>query len=134
MSNQAAEQEEVEEARLPTPHLDFTSHIHSILDGDDPILSLNTEVLSVLGDIVDMDIQNSIQETNNDGLVQNTSTTEGIVEEQNGNPNKTKTTVNDQVVGTFFGLEADQQNQVLLDYRKQHTQAIFSEQGINGST
>ena len=118
MSDQVAKQEEMEEARLPTPRLDFTGCIRSILDSDKLILSPNTEVPSVPGDIVDMNIQNSTQEENNNGIVQNTSKVKGIVEEHNGNPNnKTETTENDQTVGTFFGLEADQQAQVLVDYK-----------------
>ena len=65
-----------------------------------------------------MDVQSPIQEGNNDGIVQNTSNIEGIVEEHNGNPNeKTETTEDDQVVGTFFGLEVDQQVQVLVNYK-----------------
>ena len=47
MSNPAVEQEETEELRLPSPRLNFTGRIHSILDGDESILSLNTEVPSV---------------------------------------------------------------------------------------
>ena len=118
MSNPAVKQEEIEESRLPSPRLNFTSHVHSILDGDESILSPNTEVLSVPDDIVDMDVQSPIQEGNNDGIVQNTSNVEGIVEEHNGNSNdKTETTEDDQVVGTFFGLETDQQVQVLVDYK-----------------
>ena len=52
-----------------------------------PHLSPNTEVPSVPDDIVDMDIQSPIQEGNNDGIVQNTSNVEGIVEENDGNSN-----------------------------------------------
>ena len=118
MSNPAVEQEETEESRLPSPRLNFTSRVRSILDGDETILSPNTEVPSIPDDIVDMDIQSPIQEGNNDGLVQNTSNVEGIVEENDGNSkDKTETTENDQTVGTFFGLEADQQVQVLVDYK-----------------
>ena len=118
MLNLAVEQEEIEESRLPTPRLDFTSRIRSILDGDNSILSPNTEVLSIPGDVLDMDIHNSIQDDNNDGLVQNTSNAEGIVEENNGNPgNKTESTEDDQVVETFFGLETDKQAQVLVSYK-----------------
>ena len=59
MSDQAAKQEEIEEARLPTPCLDFTGHVCSILDGDESILSPNTEIPSVPDNTVDMDIQSS---------------------------------------------------------------------------
>ena len=51
MSNPVAEQEEVEESRLPSPHLDFTGHVRSILDGDDSLLSPNTEVPSIPGNL-----------------------------------------------------------------------------------
>ena len=65
-----------------------------------------------------MDIQSPIQEGNNDGLVQNTANAEGIVEENDGSSNdKTEATENDHSVGTFFGLESDQQIQVLVDYK-----------------
>ena len=127
MSNPVVEQEEIEKSRLPSPCLNFTGHIHSILNGVESILSPNTEVPSVPDDIVDMDIQSPIQEGNNEGIVQNTSNVEGIVEEHNGNPNeKTETTEDDQVVGTFFGLEADQQVQVLVDY-KNSIHKLFSQ-------
>ena len=113
-----AQQEEIEESRLPTPHLDFTGRIRSILDGDESILSPNTEVLSIPRDVSDMDIHNSIQDDNNDGIVQNTSNTEGNVEENNDNTgDKPETTVYDEAVGTFFGLEIDKQAQVLLEYK-----------------
>ena len=116
MSNPVVEQEETEESRLPLPRLNFTSRVRLILNGDKSILSPNTEVPSVPDDIVDMEIQSPIQEGNNDGLVQNTSNVEGIVEENDRNSNdKTETIENDQTVGTFFGLEADQQIQVLVD-------------------
>ena len=118
MSNPVVKQEETEEPRLPLPCLNFTGHVCSILDGDKSILSLNTEVPSVPDDIVDMDIQSPIQEGNNDGLVQNTANAEGTVEENDGNSNgKTEATEDDHSVGTFFGLEADQQIQVLADYK-----------------
>ena len=127
MSNPAVKQEEIEESRLPSPHLNFTGCVCSILDGDESILSLNTEVPSVPDDIVDMDIQSPIQEGNNEGIVQNTSTMEGIVEEHNGNStDKMETTEDDQTVGTFFGLEADQQVQVLVDY-KNSIHKLFSQ-------
>ena len=115
------EQDEMEEARLPMPHLDFTGHVRLVLDGDESILSLYTEVPSIPEDIADMDIQNSIQEDNNDGIVQNTSNIKGIVEGNSRNSNSKigplKTTENDQVVGSFFGLEFDHQVQVLVDYK-----------------
>ena len=118
MSNTAAQQEETEELRLPSPHLNFTGRIRSILDSDESILSPNTEVPSVPDDIMDMDVQNLIQEGNNDGLVQNTVNAESIVEENDRSSHeKTETTANDHSVGTFFGLESDQQIQVLLDYK-----------------
>ena len=118
MSNQAAEQEETEVSRLPSPHLDFTGRIRSILDGDESILSPSNEVPSVPDDIVDMDVQSPIQEENNDGLVQNAANADSIVEENNRNlPDNTETTANNHSVGTFFGLESDQQIQVLLDYK-----------------
>ena len=118
MSNPAVEQEETEDLRLPSPRLNFTGRVRSILDGDESILSPNTEVPSVPDDIVDMDIQSPIQEGNNDGLVQNTANAEGIVEENDGSSNdKTEATENDHSVGTFFGLESDQQIQVLVDYK-----------------
>ena len=118
MSNPAVKQEEIEESRLPTPRLDFTGRIRSILDGDKSILSLNTEVPSIPGDVSDMDTHNSNQKDNNDGIVQNTSNTEGTVEENNGNPgNKTESMEDNQVVGTFFELETDKQAQVLVSYK-----------------
>ena len=118
MSNQAAKQEETEDVRLPSPHLNFTGRVRSILNGDESILSPSTEVPSIPNDIVDMDVQSLIQEGNNDGLVQNTANTESIVEENDQNSQeKTETTANDHSVGTFFGLESDQQIQVLLDYK-----------------
>ena len=119
MSNSAVEQEESEELRLPSPRLNFTGCVRSILDSDESILSLNTaEVPSIPDDIVDMDIQSPIQEGNNDGLVQNTANAEGTVEENDGSSNdKTETTENNHSVGTFFGLESDQQIQVLVDYK-----------------
>ena len=115
MSNQAAEQEDTEVSRLPSPHLNFTGRIRSILDGDESILSPSNEVPSVPDDIVDMDVQSPIQEDNNDGLVQNSANADSIVEENL--PDNTETTANDNPVGTFFGLESDQQIQVLLDYK-----------------
>ena len=133
MSNQAAEQEETEDVRLPSPHLNFTGRVRSILDGDESILSPSTEVPSIPNDIVDMDVQSPIQEGNNDGLVQNTANTESIVEENDRNSQeKTETTANDHSVGTFFGLESDQQIQVLLDYKNSiqrlstHNQELMS--------
>ena len=133
MSNQAAEQEETGEVRLPSPHLNFTSRVRSILNGDKSILSPSTEVPSIPNDIVDMDIQSPIQEGNNDGIVQNTANTESIVEENDRNSReRTETTANDNTVGTFFGLESDQQIQVLLDYKNSiqrlstHNQELMS--------
>ena len=118
MSNPVAEQEEIEDLRLPSPRLNFTGRVRSILDGDESILSPNTEVPSVPDDITDMDVQSPIQEGNNDGLVQNTANAESIVEENDGSSHdKTETTANDHSVGTFFGLESDQQIQVLVDYK-----------------
>ena len=87
MSDQVVEQEEIEEARLSTPRLDFTGRVHSILDGDESILSPNTEIPSVPDDIVDMDIQSLAEENNNDGIVQNNSNVEEVEEENNGNLN-----------------------------------------------
>ena len=119
MSNPAAEQEETEDLRLPSPRLNFTGHVWSILDGDESILSPNTEVPSVPDDIADMDVQSPIQEGNNDGLVQNTANAEGLVEENDrSSQDKTEAaTENDHSVRTFFGLESDQQIQVLVDYK-----------------
>ena len=118
MSNQAAEQKEIEDLRLPSPHLNFTGCVRSILDGDESILSPNTEVPSVPDDIVDMDVQSPIQEGNNDALVQNTANAEGLVEEDDrSSHDKMEATENDHSVGTFFRLESDQQIQVLVDYK-----------------
>ena len=81
MSTTAAEQEEIEEQRLPSPHLDFTGRVRSILDGDDSILSPSTEVPSIPQDVSDMDIHDSIEEDNNDGIVENPPRTDEVVEE-----------------------------------------------------
>ena len=116
MSNPAVGQEEKEDTRLPTPRLDFTGRVRSILDGDDSILSPNTDIPSVPDEIVDMDVQNSIEETNQEGNVHDTA--EEVGEEQSEGPNGgTAPIVNDQETGAFFGLEKDQQFQILLDYK-----------------
>ena len=60
MSNPVAEQEETEDLRLPSPRLNFTGRVRSILDGDESILSPNTEVPSVPDNITDMDVQSPI--------------------------------------------------------------------------
>ena len=118
MSNPVAGQEETEDLRLPSPRLNFTGCVRSILDGDESILSPSTEIPSVPDDIMDMDIQSPIQEGNNDGLVQNPANAEGLVEENDGSSHdKTEATENDHSAGTFLGLESDQQIQVLVDYR-----------------
>ena len=133
MSNPAAEQEELEESRLPTPHLDFTGRVSSILNGDESILSPNTEVPSIPGNVLDMDINNSNQGDNNDGMVQNTSSAEGIVEENNGNPDdKNESTDDNQVVENFFGLEIGKQAEVLVNYKKSIDQLFSQNKELTG--
>ena len=133
MSNTAAVEEEIEEARLPSPHLDFTGCIRSILDGDKSFPSPSTEVPSVPIDVSDMEVNTSNQGNNNDSLVQNVPKAEEIVEEDNGNPgNKTKSTDDDQVVETFFGLDIDNQAQVLINYKKSIDQLFAQNRELTG--
>ena len=114
MSNQVADQEE---ASPPTPRLNFTGRIQSMLDGDDSILSPTTDVPSVPG-IVSMDYQNSIQETaNNDGVVPGTSDDDRVPEEQNVNPDRTEVVQDSDILGPLLGLQSSQQAQVLVDYQ-----------------
>ena len=115
MSNTAAKEEEIERSRLLSPNLDFTGRIRSILDGDDSILSPTNEVPSIPADVEDMDIQESINNNDNDGLIQNPSKAKENVEENPGD--KIEAVEDDQFVGNFFGLEVEQQSQFLVDYR-----------------
>ena len=80
-----------------------------------------------------MEVNTSNQDDNNDDLVQNVPKTEEIVEEENGNPgDKTKSTDDDQVVETFFGLDIDNQAQVLINYKKSIDQLFAQNKELTG--